>query len=395
MQTEIVFRTQRTPFVNMILMIIRSGIFWVQDSFKWTLNLMKYMVLRGAILLFAVLCLLWLSVFLYASFYYTYMPAESHVKPVHFSFRVCENGEGLCSFPSANVSLVKDNKDEILAKGQVYRIMLELDLPESPTNQYLGMFMVSVQMYDKNREILQTSSRAAILRYRSALLETMNTFVFSPMFLSGLTEQKQILPIELFPQYVDNPYKPSVGALIEIQNQKIQFYSASLRIYANFTGLRYLMFNWPVSCAVFGIGTNMFFLSAIALLSWYHFFCSDTSKLDFGERLEFRENMSLEERRKKIRAVLEKEKREQEKLPIPSKVGKAGSSRSDLGHPSRTRQSAETLGAESSSGGSGETTVSKGIVLEDEETVILSDKGDSNEPSGDTSLRHRHHQNDQ
>lgn len=36
--------------------------------------------------------ILWLSVFIYVSFYYAYVPAISHIRPVHLEFKyVCEN----------------------------------------------------------------------------------------------------------------------------------------------------------------------------------------------------------------------------------------------------------------------------------------------------------------
>ena len=42
------------------------------------------------------------------------------------------------------------------------------------------------------------------LHYKSGLLRTLETIVFSPLFLFGYMEQKQFLHIELFPDYLDN-----------------------------------------------------------------------------------------------------------------------------------------------------------------------------------------------
>ncbi|NXA57184.1 BSCL2 protein, partial [Nothocercus julius] len=65
--------------------------------------------LQAAVLLCAGALLLWLSAFLYGTFYYSYMPAVSFSSPVHYRFRTdCGSpGPELCSFPTANVSLVK------------------------------------------------------------------------------------------------------------------------------------------------------------------------------------------------------------------------------------------------------------------------------------------------
>lgn len=39
---------------------------------------------------------------------------------------------------------------------------------------------------------------------------------------------------------------------IEIQSKHIELYSAKFLINAHFSGLRYIMFNWPVVSAAFG-----------------------------------------------------------------------------------------------------------------------------------------------
>lgn len=52
-------------------------------------------VLRGGVLLCVTLLLLWASIFLYGTFYYSYMPAVTFVRPVHYAFR-CVWGRGMC-----------------------------------------------------------------------------------------------------------------------------------------------------------------------------------------------------------------------------------------------------------------------------------------------------------
>lgn len=41
----------------------------------------------------------------------------------------------------------------------------------------------------------------AMLHYRSSLLQILSTMVFSPMLLTGLSEQKQLVEVELFSDY--------------------------------------------------------------------------------------------------------------------------------------------------------------------------------------------------
>lgn len=104
-----------------------------------------------------------------------------------------------------------------------------------------------------------------MLRYRSGLLRTLGTLLFLPAFLSGAIEQKQVLEVELFSDYTDDPvsgalhalvqikqnkptvihffftmfqYAPSVTAVIEILSNKVQIYSSQLYVHAHFTGIR-------------------------------------------------------------------------------------------------------------------------------------------------------------
>lgn len=44
--------------------------------------------------------------------------------------------------------------------GQPYRVSLELEMPESPVNEHLGMFMVKMSCYTKDGNIVSTVSRS-------------------------------------------------------------------------------------------------------------------------------------------------------------------------------------------------------------------------------------------
>ncbi|XP_062821544.1 seipin [Anolis carolinensis] len=244
---------------------------WVQEVAALLMLRVRRTVLQTAILLCVLLLLLWISVFLYGSFYYSYMPTVSYVSPVHYQFRTdCGlPGPELCSFPIANISFIKDSRDQqVLMYGQPYRISLELELPESPVNQNLGMFMVVISCYTKGGRIISSAARSAMLHYRSSLLQILDTLAFASLFLAGFSEQKQVLEVELFSDYKEDSYNPTVGAVVEVQTTKIQIYGAHLRIHAHFTGLRYLLYNFPVTSAILGVASNFTFLSVIVLFSY-------------------------------------------------------------------------------------------------------------------------------
>ncbi|RVE53829.1 hypothetical protein evm_001491 [Chilo suppressalis] len=196
------------------------------------------------------------------------MPNVTHVRPVHLQFKSCDESMGVCSFPSAHVQLTK--KSHMLMAAQPYRIKLILEMPESPVNKELGMFMVCAQMRARGGVLVSSSCRSAMLRHRSKLHEVIRTFAFSPFLLSGVNEEKQLLQVELFSDFEDDPSVPVTDAYVEVQSRHAQVYWCELHVQAHFSGLRYFMFHWPKFAALIGISTNLFFVSLVFILSWYH-----------------------------------------------------------------------------------------------------------------------------
>uniref|UniRef100_A0A8C2KPC6 Seipin n=1 Tax=Cyprinus carpio TaxID=7962 RepID=A0A8C2KPC6_CYPCA len=229
-------------------------------------------LLEMALLICVILLVFWLASFLYGSFYYSFMPTANFITPVYFYSRTdCPSPHhSVCSFPVANVSLLKNGKHQVMTYGQPYQITLELEMPESPANQELGMFLVKMTPYSKAGQIVDVSARSAMLHYHSSLLQALGTVVFSPMLLTGASEQKQPV-IYNCPSLFFVQYKPTVGAVIEIHSQHIQIYRAHLYIFAQFTGIRYLMYHFPLISALIGVMSNFAFLSLIIVLSFLQF----------------------------------------------------------------------------------------------------------------------------
>uniref|UniRef100_A0A8C2WLA8 Seipin n=1 Tax=Cyclopterus lumpus TaxID=8103 RepID=A0A8C2WLA8_CYCLU len=242
----------------------------------------------AAILFFVLLLLLWVSIFLYGSFYYSYMPTVSFSTPVHFYYTSdCDSSESpVCSFPTANISFLKNERDQVMAYGQPYRVSLELEMPESPVNENLGMFMVKMSCYTKGGRTVSSVGRSTMLHYRSSLLQSLSTLLFSPFFLTGMAEQKQLIDVELFSDYKMNAFQPAIGAVIEILSKRVQIYSSQLRIHAYFTGIRYVLYNFPLTSAVLGVATNFSFLSVIVLFSYLQFIWGGIWREEARKRME-------------------------------------------------------------------------------------------------------------
>ncbi|XP_071657564.1 seipin [Patagioenas fasciata] len=223
-------------------------------------------LLRAGVAAAALLLLLWAALFLYGSFYCWAVPALAELRPVHFTFRTdCDPpGPELCSFPSANVSL--GGRDKALQLGQLYQVSLELELPESPANRALGMFLVSGTAYGPGGRPIATAQRAAMLHYRSPLLRALHSLLFSLWLLGGLMEQKQTLRVELFEGYREDPYVPTERLQLQLQSKRVQIYGAQLRLHARLSGIRYLLYHFPLSSALVGVAGNFALLSAALLL---------------------------------------------------------------------------------------------------------------------------------
>ncbi|KAK1804134.1 hypothetical protein P4O66_020174, partial [Electrophorus voltai] len=227
--------------------------------------------LQTAFLLCMIVLLFWVALFLYGSFYYSFIPTANFITPVHFYYSRtdCPHAQhSLCSLPMANFSLLGNSKKQVMTYGQPYQITLELEMPESPANEQLGMFLVKMSCYSYNSQIIDSSARSTMIHYRSSLLQSLGTLTLFPLLLMGATEQKQRVLVELYSSYINNSYKPTIGAIIEIYSQQVQIYKADLYIHARFTGIGYILYHFPLTSAVVGVISNFIFLCMLILISY-------------------------------------------------------------------------------------------------------------------------------
>lgn len=236
------------------------------------LNRLKTTLFRSTVVAFITSLLVWLSILMYLAFYYAYVPTVSHEKQVHLQFETCKES-GMCTFPSAHIELTK--RQQLLMLGQSYKVQLALEMPESPVNKQLGMFMVCADFRGKNSKLITRSCRSTMLHYRSFVLDLIYTLAYSPLLLIGTVEEKQTVLIELFEDYYEIENEPVMDVYVEIQSTRIEVYTAKFLLNAHFTGLRYVMFNWPLISAIIGITSNLFFIAIICMISWYQLIHSE------------------------------------------------------------------------------------------------------------------------
>ncbi|CAB0008427.1 unnamed protein product [Nesidiocoris tenuis] len=235
------------------------------------------------------LVLVWVSVLFYVLFYYTYVPAIEHIKPVHLQFSSCDEGKlqngnkAMCGFPEAHVQLTRYHS--LLMIGQPYKITVIMELPESEANKQLGMFMVCGRLTGKGGTTVANSCRSSMLRYRSPLLQVLRLFALGPLFVFDFMEEKQTLSIELFPSFEEDQNFPVTDIFLELKSNQIEVYSSKVQIDAHLSGLRYLMFHWPFFSAVLGSVFNLGVIIFVMLLSWYKLYgpANITGNFNFGD----------------------------------------------------------------------------------------------------------------
>jgi len=218
-----------------------------------------------------------LSVFLYSTLYYAYMPVEMHHIPIHLQFQPCEETTARCSFPTAQLILQRSQK---LMQGQTYSISLNLEIPDSPINENHGMFMTCLNISSISGQKIGGSCKSSISQYRSPLLRTMETVSYSPALITGWSTQKQNIHINYFSNFQTFPLTPAEVIDVEIKSKALQVVEASLEIHAELKGLRHLMYRHPWISAFLGVTMNILILGTILFVSWSRFLQSGDDDLD-------------------------------------------------------------------------------------------------------------------
>lgn len=206
------------------------------------------------------------SIFIYITLYSNYVPVVIHSRPVHLQFdSTCQEN---CSNPYAIVYFNDVRSSFYLARGQSYKFLLQLEMPESDVNWRQGMFMIRLRLIESQGKTLYDISRPATLKYKTFLTRVINSLVWSPFYVTNYKYEMQTMQVQLIDNYVEGAqfyFNKMDRALVEILARDVQVYSANLHIMANLAGLSYYMYNWPVSSAILGVSTLAGFLSIISV----------------------------------------------------------------------------------------------------------------------------------
>lgn len=204
------------------------------------------------------------SIFIYITIYNTYVPIVQHTRPVHLQYEStcvenCSNPYGVVNFNDVRSSFY-------LARGQSYRFVLTLEMPESEVNWRQGMFMIKLRLIESQGKILIETSRPAILKYKSLLTRFINAILYSPFLITNFKNEMQTMHVQLIDNYVEGAkfyFNKMDRALVEILARDVQVYSAHLHVFANLSGLSYYMYHWPITSATVGVMTLASFMAIL------------------------------------------------------------------------------------------------------------------------------------
>lgn len=136
--------------------------------------------------------------------------------------------------------------------------------------------MVRLRLRSQDGLIVKTSSRPALLRYRSYIHHVARLIALFPLYLLGYMEERQNLQVDLIESYQEDPYSRLMEGTIQIRKSTIEIYKAELHVEARLEGLRYWMHRHPVIIGSMIVIFNFAFGVALAGLSAYNRFAHHT-----------------------------------------------------------------------------------------------------------------------
>ncbi|KAK3994601.1 putative adipose-regulatory protein-domain-containing protein [Cladorrhinum sp. PSN332] len=263
-------------------------------------------VISTTLLLISSVILYAIAVVAYLAFYYAYLPSLVSEEPIHLQY-----GYGLHPFGIVESLDVRDR--------QSYDVAVEIVLPRSKENEKRGNWMVvmhltsspnylggpdfvaaegqqqhqqsytqqrhgggemtvfDLESYKRDREVLYTSARPAILPYEDALVSTAGRLLFLPWHIFFPKQAEAVtLRVGMAERLVfKKGSRIPRGMVVEVQaGQGLQVYGAKVVLTAQLGGLRWVMYRWKVTSFVvitgvfWGIEMGMMCLSLLVVGGW-------------------------------------------------------------------------------------------------------------------------------
>jgi hypothetical protein len=136
--------------------------------------------------------------------------------------------------------------------------------------------------------------------------------LFAFPILFGLTREQEIVSVQLFDRFVEHSNFALTSIHIWLGHPKIQVYRAQVRVVAELSGFRYLLYHWfftTMAATIFFIFLCQFFLILVTCIQLKYFFLEDrnvkTHFLAFGGEESIVKSLSSDLHKKRGKAEAE------------------------------------------------------------------------------------------
>jgi seipin len=252
----------------------------------------------------------------YTSFYYSYIPIRGISAPVYLQYdHGSTTRHTLLQSPAPDTRNYPFGIANIpgLVSRQKYDVVVEMTVPRSNANLNAGNWMVGLEMrgpstvaggikgmlgWDEEWDvqdysqgdipgattqkvvaeglvntptILARSRRPAILTYRSYIIEHMYRFLRLPLYLVGWHTEAEHIEISMMESVeFDNGIRNvPTSVKIELRSRHLlEVYTVSVRFSARLEGLRWLMYRYFLSSAIFGTCLFWSVEMCVLLFTW-------------------------------------------------------------------------------------------------------------------------------
>lgn len=219
--------------------------------------------IRTILVSFAAFLLALVAATAYTLFYYAYIPQLGFFRPVHLQFDPWPHTDEQVSHPWGAVDI---SRGELIA-GQPYDIQVHLHLPRTEINTEAGNFMLDLQLLgtpspaaakpssklasaaswmtnalaQEARPEIARSSRPAIMRYVSPMVDTARKAAAIGLHVAGWRQEADWLHVAMFEgvRFAKTADVPRLAKLELKSDTTLWVYDCRIEFRARFGGLRY------------------------------------------------------------------------------------------------------------------------------------------------------------
>eukprot|EP00551_Chaetoceros_affinis_P012735 CAMPEP_0203667288 /NCGR_PEP_ID=MMETSP0090-20130426/4158_1 /ASSEMBLY_ACC=CAM_ASM_001088 /TAXON_ID=426623 /ORGANISM="Chaetoceros affinis, Strain CCMP159" /LENGTH=404 /DNA_ID=CAMNT_0050531407 /DNA_START=121 /DNA_END=1335 /DNA_ORIENTATION=+ len=102
-----------------------------------------------------------------------------------------------------NIAPQSQSNAKIKTKTKPYYINIQLALPESLTNQQIGVFMVETFIKNSNYDTIASSKRPVMLPYQSFYISQWKKFIYLALYILNIKDENQFVTVHCFDHFMN------------------------------------------------------------------------------------------------------------------------------------------------------------------------------------------------